>query len=157
MDVADAGLVVGADAIHLQSKHAIPSDPGVDGELDPISEREMTGAFRRFCQPLRQWVDWARCGPREGDYARYDARHVDRRLSASGLSGLRMAIAGTRCGDCGKQFNERSFSVLNRTQYPSDVIALLVLWRLRYKLSPRDLGEMFLTRGFVFSYEAVRD
>jgi NADPH:quinone reductase-like Zn-dependent oxidoreductase len=58
---------------------------------------------------------------------------------------------------CGKQFNERSTGLLNRTQYPSDVIALVVLWRLRYKLSLRDLAEMFLIRGFVFSYEAVRD
>jgi putative transposase len=33
----------------------------------------------------------------------------------------------------------------------------VVLWRLRYKLSLRDLDEMFLTRGFTFSYEAVRD
>jgi putative transposase len=47
--------------------------------------------------------------------------------------------------------------LLNRTQYPSDVIALVVLWRLRYKLSLRDLAGMFLIRGFVFSYEAVRD
>src|SRR5208283_3924094 len=62
-----------------------------------------------------------------------------------------------RCLDCAKQFNERSFGVLNRTQYPSDVIALVVLWRLRYKLSLRDLAEMFLIRGIVFSYEAVRD
>ena len=46
---------------------------------------------------------------------------------------------------------------LNRTQYPSDVIALVVLWRLRYKLSLRDLPEMFLIRGIVFSHEAVRD
>src|ERR1700729_711206 len=62
-----------------------------------------------------------------------------------------------RCRDCGKQFNERSESLLNRTQYPSDVVALVVLWRLRYKLSLRDLAEMFLIRGIVFSYEAVRD
>src|ERR1700753_2613595 len=62
-----------------------------------------------------------------------------------------------RCRDCGKQFNERSDSLLNRTQYPSDVIALVVLWRLRYKLSLRDLPEMFLIRGIVFSHEAVRD
>ena len=62
-----------------------------------------------------------------------------------------------RCGDCGKQFNERSAGLLNRAQYPSDVIALVVLWRLRYKLSLRDLAEMFLSRGLVFSYEAVRD
>ena len=62
-----------------------------------------------------------------------------------------------RCRACGKQFNERSASLLNRTQYPSDVIALVVLWWLRYKLSLRDLPEMFLIRGIVFSHEAVRD
>ena len=37
------------------------------------------------------------------------------------------------------------------------MIALVVLWRLRYKLSLRDLAEMFLIRGIVFTYEAVRD
>src|ERR687898_2101462 len=62
-----------------------------------------------------------------------------------------------RCRACGKQFNERSGTVLNRTQYPSDVVALVVLWRLRYKLSLRDLPEMFLVRGLVFSHEAVRE
>ena len=61
-----------------------------------------------------------------------------------------------RCRACGKQFNERSGTLLNRTQYPSDVIALVVLWRLRYKLSHRDLPEMFALRGIVFSHEAVR-
>ena len=39
-----------------------------------------------------------------------------------------------RCRTCGKQFNERTGTVLNRTQCPSDVIALVVLWRLRPKL-----------------------
>ena len=57
----------------------------------------------------------------------------------------------------GKQFNERSETLLNRTQYPSDVIALVVLWRLRDKLSLRDLLEMFAIRGIVFSHEAVRE
>jgi transposase-like protein len=47
--------------------------------------------------------------------------------------------------------------VLNRAQYPSDVIALVVLWRLRYRLTLRDLAEMFLTRGIIFSHEAVRE
>ncbi len=55
-----------------------------------------------------------------------------------------------RCRDCGRQFNERSARVRNRTQYPSDVIALVVLWRLRYRLTLRDLAEMFLHRGIVF-------
>ena len=62
-----------------------------------------------------------------------------------------------RCRACGKQFNERSGTALNRAQYPADVIGLVVLWRLRYKLSLRDLAEMFLARGLVFSHEAVRD
>src|ERR687893_1594677 len=61
-----------------------------------------------------------------------------------------------RCRDCGRQFNERSGGLLNRAQYPSDVIALVVLWRLRYRLTLRDLAEMLLIRGLVFSHEAVR-
>jgi putative transposase len=62
-----------------------------------------------------------------------------------------------RCRGCGKQYNERSGSLLNHTHCPSDVIALVVLWRLRYRLTLRDLAEMFLVRGIVFSHEAVRD
>src|ERR1700704_3534310 len=62
-----------------------------------------------------------------------------------------------RCRACGKQFNERSDGILNRAQYPSDVIALVVFWRLRYKLSFRDLPEMFLLRGIEFSHETVRE
>jgi putative transposase len=48
-----------------------------------------------------------------------------------------------RCRTCGKQFNERSGGALNRTQFPADVIALVVLWCLCYKLSLRGLSEMF--------------
>jgi putative transposase len=42
-----------------------------------------------------------------------------------------------RCRECGKQYNERSGGLLNHTHYPSDVIALVVLWRL-YR--PRMMG-----------------
>jgi hypothetical protein len=34
--------------------------------------------------------------------------------------------------------NERSVGVLNRAQYSSDIITLVVLWQLRYKLSLRE-------------------
>jgi putative transposase len=61
-----------------------------------------------------------------------------------------------RCRDCRKQFNELSAGLPNRAQYPSDVIALVVFFRLRYKLSLRDLAEMFLLRGIEFSHETVR-
>ncbi|WP_233552959.1 hypothetical protein [Teichococcus wenyumeiae] len=62
-----------------------------------------------------------------------------------------------RCRDCDQQFKERSGGLLNRTQYPSDIIVLVVLWRLRYRLMIQDLGEMFLARGIIFSDEAVQD
>jgi hypothetical protein len=62
-----------------------------------------------------------------------------------------------RCRGCGKQYNERSGGLLNHSQYPSEVIALVVLWRMRYRLTLRDLAEMFLQRGVIFSYEAVRE
>jgi putative transposase len=61
-----------------------------------------------------------------------------------------------RCRTCGREFNERTGTPFNRLQYPTDVVCLVVLWRLRYKLSLRDLAEMFLERGFVFTHKAVR-
>ena len=33
----------------------------------------------------------------------------------------------------------------------------MVLWQLCYRLTLRDLSEIFLQRGIVFSYEAMRD
>ena len=62
-----------------------------------------------------------------------------------------------RCRGCGRGFNERTGSVLNRLQLPTDVVFLIVLWRLRMKLSLRDLTEILLLRGLVFSHEAIRD
>jgi transposase-like protein len=62
-----------------------------------------------------------------------------------------------RCRGCKRLFNERSGTPFNFLEYPTDIVLLVVVWRVRYKLSLRDLAEMFLTRGFVFTHEAVRD
>ncbi|MDP9371249.1 MAG: IS6 family transposase [Chloroflexota bacterium] len=62
-----------------------------------------------------------------------------------------------RCRACRRAFNERTGTPFNHLQYPTDVVLLVVLWRLRYKLSLRDLAEMFLPRGVVFTHEAVRE
>ncbi len=62
-----------------------------------------------------------------------------------------------RCDHCRRIFNERTGTPYNHLQYPTDRVVLVALWRLRYKLSLRDLAEMFLERGFVFTHEAVRD
>ena len=62
-----------------------------------------------------------------------------------------------RCSRCRKICNERTGTPFNHLQAPTDVVLLVVLWRLRYKLSLRDVAEMFLERGFVFTHETVRD
>src|ERR1700739_2686970 len=61
-----------------------------------------------------------------------------------------------RCRDCGRQFNERSDGILNRTSLPSDIIAFVVFCRLRYRLILRDLSEIMLLRGFTISHETIR-
>jgi transposase-like protein len=61
-----------------------------------------------------------------------------------------------RCPACKRRFNERSGTPFNDLSVPTDIVFLVVLWRLRYKLSLRNLAEMFLERGFVFSHETVR-
>jgi putative transposase len=61
------------------------------------------------------------------------------------------------CPMCQRIFNERTGTPFNFLAYPTDVVLLVVMWRLRYKLSLRDVAEMFLERGWSFSHEAVRD
>jgi putative transposase len=62
-----------------------------------------------------------------------------------------------RCSVCKRLFNERTGTPFNFLEYPTDIVLLVVLWRLRYKLSLRDLAEMFLERGVTFTYESVRE
>ncbi len=40
---------------------------------------------------------------------------------------------------------------------PTDIVFQVLLCRLRYKLSFRDIAEFFLVRGFEFTHETVRD
>jgi transposase-like protein len=40
---------------------------------------------------------------------------------------------------------------------PTDIVFQIVLFRLLFKLSLRDLMHRFLIRGYEFSYETVRD
>ena len=61
------------------------------------------------------------------------------------------------CRHCQRKFNERTGTPFNFLEYPTDIVLLVVLWRLRYRLTLRDLAEMFLERGFQFTHEAVRE
>jgi putative transposase len=62
-----------------------------------------------------------------------------------------------RCRNCSKFFNERTFSPFNLLRYPSELIFKVVTWRLRYKLSLRDLSELLTNEGITISYETVRE
>lgn len=58
---------------------------------------------------------------------------------------------------CQRTFNQRTGTPFNYLEVPTYIVFLVVLWRLRYKLSLHDVAEMFLERGFIFTYETVRD
>ena len=60
------------------------------------------------------------------------------------------------CRDCDRRFNERSDTPFNDLQFPTDIVLLAVLWRLRYKLGFRDVAELLLQRGFDISHETIR-
>lgn len=62
-----------------------------------------------------------------------------------------------RCLRCRRSFHERSGTPFKYLTFPNDSVLQLVLWRLRSKLSLRDLAEVFLERGCVFTHEAVRE
>src|SRR5688572_13356391 len=62
-----------------------------------------------------------------------------------------------RCGGCRRKSNERTGTPFNYLELPTDIVFEIVLCRLRYKLSLRNLAEMYLLRGFEFTHEAVRD
>lgn len=62
-----------------------------------------------------------------------------------------------RCRRCKRTCNERTGTPFNFLEYPTDVVLSVVRWRLQYKLSLRDLAQMFLERGITFTHEAVRE
>lgn len=62
------------------------------------------------------------------------------------------------CNNCKRIFNERTATPFNRSRLPTTTLFKVVLWRLRYKLSPSDLAEMFgvEVEGFYFTRETIR-
>ena len=60
------------------------------------------------------------------------------------------------CRTCKRRFNERTGSPFNDLQFPTDIVLLAVLWRLRYRLGFRDVAELLLQRGFEVSHETIR-
>src|SRR3954464_9675920 len=95
-----------------------------------------TQPIARFCQGSRHWPwrtgAWSGIGPplMEG-WTKMRCLECGSEAVTERPERTAQGYRRFRCRACGKQFNERSGTLLNRTQYPSDVIALVVLWRLR--------------------------
>jgi putative transposase len=68
-----------------------------------------------------------------------------------------LGYAVYRCQDCRRRFNERTGTPFNFLEMPTDIVFQVVLFRLLFKLSLRDLVQMFLIRGYELSHETVRD
>ena len=68
-----------------------------------------------------------------------------------------LGYAVFRCQSCGRTFNERTGTPFNFVEVPTEIIFQVLLCRVRYKLSYRDIAEIFLLRGFAFTHETVQD
>jgi transposase-like protein len=62
-----------------------------------------------------------------------------------------------RCRECKRTFNSLPGAPFNFLEVPTDIVFQVLLCRLRYKMSFRDVVEFFLLRGFKFTHETVRE
>ena len=85
-------------------------------------------------------------------YPHCESTATTRRWSRTALGYRRF-----NCRSCRRRFNERTGTPFNDLQYPTDIVLLAVLWRLRYKLSFRDVAEMLLQRSFEVTHETIRE
>ena len=60
------------------------------------------------------------------------------------------------CRACRRTFNERTGTPVNDLQYPTDIVRLAVLWRLRYTRSFRDVAALLLDRGCGVTHATIR-
>ena len=68
-----------------------------------------------------------------------------------------LGYAMFRCKLCRRTYNEHTDTPFNFIEVPTDILFEVLLCRVRYKLSYRDVAEFFMLRGFVFTHETVRD
>jgi DDE superfamily endonuclease len=119
----------------------------------PLAEGCVSSQYR-----IQQWQP---CGgsPYTGERWKEQAMTCGQ-CGATGLRALaRQTALGYRlfrCRTCLPTFHERTGTVCNVLAAPTEVVLLVVRWRLRSKLSLRDPAEMFLQRGFSFTHETVR-
>src|SRR5438309_8507082 len=68
-----------------------------------------------------------------------------------------LGYARFQCQSCRRTFHERTGTPFNFLEMSTDIVFQVVLFRLLFKLSLRDLMPLFLIRGYELSHETVRD
>src|SRR5947209_3381939 len=103
--------------------------------MDPISK-----TFVGNCQDWRHGVE---SGPSAGILSGCmppmtcpycPSRPISKRIGTTDLG-----YGVFRCSACRRKFNERTGTPFNHLEFPTDIVFQVVLCRLRYKLSLRDL------------------
>ncbi len=82
--------------------------------------------------------------------------HCDSRETSSRRRRTSLGYRTSACRACRRTFNERTGTPFNDLHYPTDIVLLSVLWRLRYKLGFRDVAELLLQRGYEVTHETIR-
>ena len=88
---------------------------------------------------------------RRGDASELSALQIERDDQAQAPYCTRLPEVQLRVMPTSLQRADR-----DAVHYPTDVVLLAVLWRLRYKLSFREGAELLLQRGYAVTYETVR-
>jgi len=63
----------------------------------------------------------------------------------------------SRCGSCGKQYNERTGTKLNFIEYPTEVVMLAVHYYYQFKVSLDDVVKLMVMRGIHLSHQTVHN
>ena len=62
-----------------------------------------------------------------------------------------------RCRCCSRQYNERTGTLFNLIQYPTEVVMITVNYYHRFRLSLDDVVELMAMRGFYLSHQTVHN
>jgi len=68
-----------------------------------------------------------------------------------------LGYACYRCLSCCKQYNERTGTLLNFIEYPTEVVMIAVHYYYRFKVSLDDVVELMLMRGFHLSHQTIHN
>lgn len=60
-----------------------------------------------------------------------------------------------RCRDCARQYNERTGTVFNFIEYPTEIVIMTVIYYYQFKTSLDDVVKLMLMRGIELSHQTV--